>query len=107
MSHDLLHALFSKHLAILFRREESRHDRVDAHSFSRPLACKVLRDVVNGRLAHGVAENARERGDAGHRTNVDYRRLNTMLKEVLAEHLAGNEDGLGVRLESREKVLAN
>ena len=91
MTHDTGDAVGGEHLLVLLGREKTGDEDVNAHLGGSPLAGKVEGKIVHGALGGRVGEYARERHNAGHRTEIDDRAPLPLLDQVLTENLAAEK----------------
>lgn len=105
VSHDGGDAVGGEDFAVLFGGEEAGDEDVDPDVVGGPLAGEIFGEVVHGRLAGGVGEDAGEGDDAGHGAEVDDGAAFASLNEVAAENLAAEEDALVIDGEDAVALL--
>ncbi len=93
MAEDVEDAGFVEDLAVLFGGEEAGDEGVDADVLVGPFAGEVACEVMDGGFGGGVGEDAGERIESGDGAEVDDGCGAGFIDEVLAEDLAGAEDG--------------
>ena len=96
VAHDGFNTRRVENFLVLFRREEAWDEGVDPDFLGGPFSGEVLGEIVDSTFGGTVGEDAGEGVESGNGTKVDDVGRLATFDEVLAEDLAGEEDGLEV-----------